>query len=192
MVSDNTKDRILEISLKLFSDKGYAALSMRDLSEAIGIRASSIYYYFKSKQEIFDALLQRAETMTNVLKATFFQALNSSEKVASEEFVRAGVAFVTMYLQNEQIAPLLHALESERFHNSKANETWQKMLFAVPIEHEAKVFKVLYERGLIKNQDADELAAEYHGIEMLGYFTGDTERMAKALESFYKRVFVGN
>ena len=110
MVSDNTKDRILEISLKLFSDKGYAALSMRDLSEAIGIRASSIYYYFKSKQEIFDALLQKAETMTNELKATFFQALNSSEKVASEEFVRAGVAFVTMYLQNEQIAPLLHAL----------------------------------------------------------------------------------
>lgn len=192
MPQDNTKDRILETSLKLFSEKGYAALSMRDLSDAVGIRTSSIYYYFKSKQDIFDALLQKAEAMTDALKASFFQALNSSENVVCEDFVRAGVAFVTVYLQNEKIAPLLHALESERFHNQQADETWQKMLFSVPIEHEENVFKVLYERGLIKNQNADELAAEYHGIEMLGYFTGDTERMAKALESFYNRVFSEN
>ena len=192
MTSDNTKDRILEKSLKLFSDKGYAALSMRDLSKAVGIRTSSIYYYFKSKHDIFDALVQKAVAMTEDLKATFFQALNSSENVACEDFVHAGVAFVTGYLQNDKIAPLLHALESERFHNSDADTTWQKMLFCLPMEHEAKVFKVLYERGLIKNQDAEALAAEYHGIEMLGYFTGDIERMSKALESFYNRVFVKN
>ncbi len=192
MPQDKTKDRILETSLKLFSEKGYAALSMRDLSDAVGIRTSSIYYYFKSKQDIFEALLQKAEAMTDALKASFFQALDSSENVACEDFVRAGVAFVTGYLQNEKIAPLLHALESERFHNQQADETWQKMLFSVPIEHEAKVFKMLYERGMIKNQDAEALAAEYHGIEMLGYFSGDIERMAKALESFYNRVFAGN
>ena len=33
------------------------------------------------------------------------------------------------------------------------------------------------------------LAGEYHGIIMLGYFTGDTGRLMKTLENFYTRIF---
>ena len=37
--------------------------------------------------------------------------------------------------------------------------------------------------------DADRLAGEYHGIIMLGYFTGDMDRMVRDLTAFYSRVF---
>ena len=66
---------------------------------------------------------------------------------------------------------------------------WRKMLFDDPIEHETKVFEMLAARGDIRETDAAKLAGEYHGIIMLGYFTGDTGRLMKALEDFYSRIF---
>ena len=50
----NTKDRILEIALDLFSKRGFSAVSIRDISSTVGIKESTIYYYFTNKQDIFD------------------------------------------------------------------------------------------------------------------------------------------
>ena len=189
MAGEETKELILQKSLELFSTKGYAALSMRDLAKEVGIQSSTIYYYFKSKQDIFNALVQKANQLSNEMVQSFYEALNSSKKIDCKSFVKAGVFFVTGYLLNDKIAPLLQTLESERFHNKEADTTWQKMLFLVPISHDAKVFKLLYEKHLIKNPKAQELAIEYHGIVMLGYFTGNIKAMSVALETFFHRVF---
>ena len=191
MGSDETKELIMKTALDMFSKKGYSAVSMRDISGAVGIRASSIYYYFKGKQDIFDAIVKRADSLTTELKGMFFKALGNLTEVKCESFVLAGKAYVTGYLHNENIEPLIQMLENERFHDSKANDLWKKMLFDAPIEHEALVFKVLFESGIIKNKEAEKLAAEYHGIVMLGYFTDDLKRLEDSLTDFYKRVFEG-
>ena len=65
------------------------------------------------------------------------------------------------------------------------------MLFDAPIEHETLVFKTLYDNGIIKSNESEKLAAEYHGIVMLGYFTDDLKRLEISLADFYKRVFGG-
>ena len=122
MGSDETKELIMKTALDMFSKKGYSAVSMRDISGAVGIRASSIYYYFKGKQDIFDAIVQRADSLTNELKGMFFKALGNSTEVKCESFVLAGKAYVTGYLHNENIEPLIQMLENERFHDSKAND----------------------------------------------------------------------
>ena len=189
MSADGTKELIISTALDMFSKKGYSAVSTRDISGAVGIRTSSIYYYFKSKQDIFDALIQMADAMTTELKGVFFNALGSTTEVRCEDFVMAGRLFVTGYLQNEKIGPLLQTLESERFHDENANEIWTKMLFTAPLEHETMVFKTLYERGIIKEKDAAKLASEYQAIVMLGYFTNDIERLEASLTDFYKKVF---
>jgi AcrR family transcriptional regulator len=55
----NTKDQILEVSLKLFSEKSYYGASIRDIAKEIGKRESSIYNHFKSKEEIFEQLIEK-------------------------------------------------------------------------------------------------------------------------------------
>lgn len=51
--SDLTKRaRILEEAAKLFRHQGYAATTLRQIAEATGIMAGSIYYHFSSKEEI--------------------------------------------------------------------------------------------------------------------------------------------
>ena len=189
MPKENRKEQIIQEALKLFSEKGFAAVSMRDLAESVGISVSSIYHYYESKQALVRDMIVRANELTVKARDSFFRILNSTEKVECEPFVRAGMMYVTAYLRHEQIDPLLRMLESERFHELAAEETWQRMMFTDPITHEAKVFELLASRGEIRETGADRLAGEYHGIVMLGYFTGDMDRMARDLTAFYHRVF---
>lgn len=49
MEEKNTRELIMQEALDLFAAKGYAAVSMRDIAAAVGIRASSIYHHFSGK-----------------------------------------------------------------------------------------------------------------------------------------------
>ena len=55
---EDTKQRILEKSLELFSTKGYDAVSVGEIAKAVGIKAPSLYNHFPSKQAIFDAIVE--------------------------------------------------------------------------------------------------------------------------------------
>ena len=191
MPKESTKDTIMKEALRLFAEKGYAAVSMRDLAEAVGISASTIYHYFESKEVLFQDMVRQANELTARARDSFLRVLEGTEKVECGPFVHSGMMYVTAYLRHEKIDPLLRMLESERFHEPAAEDTWQKMMFTDPIAHETKVFEMLAARGEIQETDADRLAGEYHGIIMLGYFTGDTDRMALNLTAFYNRVFTG-
>ena len=189
MEEKNTRELIMQEALIMFAAKGYAAVSMRDIAAAVGIRASSIYHHFSGKQELFDALVEKANDVKNSLKAAFLNAFAGIGSVEQEPFVQAGLFFLTGYLQNPQVAPLLMVLECERFHSEEADRAWKELLFLAPLEHEANVFRMLKERHEIIDVPAEELAAEYQAAIMLAYFTGDVEQLQKQLQHFYKRVF---
>ena len=52
----STKEKIMDVAIKLFSDRGYDRVSMRDIAGMVGIKASSIYNHFSSKREILKGL----------------------------------------------------------------------------------------------------------------------------------------
>jgi TetR/AcrR family transcriptional regulator len=54
----HVRQRILEAAESLFADKGFAATSISDITEASGVGRSLIYYYFRDKQELHDSILQ--------------------------------------------------------------------------------------------------------------------------------------
>ncbi|MCH7837533.1 MAG: TetR/AcrR family transcriptional regulator [Chloroflexi bacterium] len=53
-----TRKQILDASLRLFSEKGFARTSVRDIASAAGITDAAIYYHFSSKRELFEALFE--------------------------------------------------------------------------------------------------------------------------------------
>ena len=76
MEEKNTRELIMQEALDLFAAKGYAAVSMRDIAAAVGIRASSIYHHFSGKQELFEALIQKANGVKDSLQAVFLNAFS--------------------------------------------------------------------------------------------------------------------
>ena len=57
MGKNNTKQVILNESLKLFAIKGFDGVSVRDIAGKVGIKQSSLYKHFENKQAIFNSLL---------------------------------------------------------------------------------------------------------------------------------------
>ena len=58
MKQEDTKQKILDKALALFSSRGYDAVSVGEIAQAVGIKAPSLYNHFPSKQAIFDALVE--------------------------------------------------------------------------------------------------------------------------------------
>lgn len=55
-----TAERLLEISLREFTQKGFDATSMRDLAKAAGLSAGAFYYHFPSKEAVIQVFYENA------------------------------------------------------------------------------------------------------------------------------------
>ena len=79
------KTKIINISAQLFKEKGYSAVTMRDIAQAMDIKAASLYNHIKSKQEILVLIIiEIAEEFTSVMNeivASETSAINKIEKV---------------------------------------------------------------------------------------------------------------
>lgn len=53
---------ILDTAEQLFSDKGYRGTTISDIAKTMGTAQGMLYYYFKSKEEILEALINRQST----------------------------------------------------------------------------------------------------------------------------------
>ena len=58
MKQENTKQKILDKALELFSAQGYDSVGVGEIAKAVGIKAPSLYNHFPSKQAIFDAIVE--------------------------------------------------------------------------------------------------------------------------------------
>jgi AcrR family transcriptional regulator len=57
-----TRDRILLEAARLFRHHGYAATTLREVADAAGVKAGSIYYHFESKEQILGEVLDKGIT----------------------------------------------------------------------------------------------------------------------------------
>lgn len=66
MKKQTRKQEIVKVAAKLFKEKGYSAVTMRDLAKEMGIKAASLYNHIDSKQAILkDIVISIAEDFTN-------------------------------------------------------------------------------------------------------------------------------
>lgn len=65
MKPETRKEEIIKTAAKLFKEKGYSAVTMRDLATAMGIKAASLYNHIASKQDILkEIIISLAEAFT--------------------------------------------------------------------------------------------------------------------------------
>lgn len=55
---NKTKRKIFETSMKLFSEKGYDATSIEEITATVGVAKGTLYYHFSNKEEIFNFLVE--------------------------------------------------------------------------------------------------------------------------------------
>lgn len=81
---ETRKEEIILIAAKLFKEKGYSAVTMRDLAAAIGIKAASLYNHISSKQDILEAIvIDMAEGFTDGMEVIISSEENTIAKLTS-------------------------------------------------------------------------------------------------------------
>jgi len=81
-VIQNTKENIINMARKLFSERTYLAVSMSDIANKLNITKAALYYHFTGKAEIYKKVLEKVfnELEEEILKATS-QVQNPKEKL---------------------------------------------------------------------------------------------------------------
>ena len=119
---EDTKQRILEKSLELFSTKGYDAVSVGEIAKAVGIKAPSLYNHFPSKQAIFDAILETTSAHYQKDTAEISVHVQDSQKDIpvfshiSEELLAEKVRQIFLYsLHDKTISQFRRMMTLEQF-----------------------------------------------------------------------------
>ena len=55
---NRTKRKIFNVAMKLFSEKGYDATSVEEITATVGVAKGTLYYHFSSKEEIYNFLIE--------------------------------------------------------------------------------------------------------------------------------------
>lgn len=74
---------VLNKAAELFVTKGFDATSKQDIADAVGLQRTSLYYYFKSKEEVLAALVEDVSMLSaeKLMKTATRADLSSDEKL---------------------------------------------------------------------------------------------------------------
>ncbi|MFV2045866.1 TetR/AcrR family transcriptional regulator [Metabacillus sp. YM-086] len=160
-MTKNTKDKIFETALDLFSQKGYSAVSIREITRTVGIKESSLYNHFKNKEQILESILTHFRTdfsKTMPPLEALDEILNNS---TTDAFFKAGHRNFKTYMENVHAQKMWRVLQVEQFREPMARDIILTDFFQSTIDFLEIVFKKLIEMNRIKPVDPRLLAVEY-------------------------------
>lgn len=112
-----TKDRILDSALNLFSERGYDGVGVDLIAEEAGIKGPSLYKHFNGKEEILEALIEKAESYYYV---NFGSANNPGKTPSSmEELIALSLKRIQFTLHDPMIKKVRRMLAMEQFRNHR-------------------------------------------------------------------------
>ncbi len=197
MKKEDTKEKILDVALLMFSKYGYDAVTVDDIAKEVGIKAPSLYNHFRSKRAIFDALFSSTATMyeENTEKVNVHVA-DANKDISvfvdiSEEMLFEKVKQIFEYsLHNEKISRFRKMMTIEQFRSSDISKLFSERYVNRFVNYHAQIFSGLIEAGRIINQDPYSLALMYVSplMVLIGECDRDIEKEKECLEKLKKHV----
>ena len=158
-MANDTKERILDAALEMFSRNGYAGTNIRELSASLGLVKSGVYKHFESKEAIWNALLDK-------MIAYYEEHFGSAEHLPRvpdtlEELVSMTMQMVNITVRDERIVMTRKLLSIEQFRDERARELATKHFLTGLTDMFTRLFRGMMDKGLLRNDDPKMLAFAY-------------------------------
>ena len=208
MKQEDTKQRILDKALELFSSQGYDSVSVGEIAKAVGIKAPSLYNHFSGKQAIFDAIVEstaaRYESDTGKIN---IHVQDSAQDIPVFTEITEAALFdkvrqIFEYsLHNEPISRFRRMMTIEQFRSPELAALYSRRYVERVLDYHAGIFRALIAAGEITAEDPDALAMMYVSpvLTLIGICDRQPEREQECLGKlqnhvrlFFRMVHGGN
>ena len=155
----DTKERILDEALRQFSEKGYDGTNIRELTASLGLVKSSMYKHFKSKEEIWNSLLDK-------MIAYYAEHFGSAENLPPVPDSLEGLVAMTMKMadvtiHDEMIIMTRKLLSIEQYRDERASQLATKHFLTGLTDMFTHIFEGMMNKGLLRRDDPEMLAFAY-------------------------------
>lgn len=193
----DTKHRILDEALTLFSERGYANVYVGDIAERVGIKAPSLYKHFKSKRAIFEAIIEemnlRFTEQARSLNISGTSAMEDSEiykKMSETDLTRLGRELFLYYLHDDYTKRFRKMLTIEQFHDKELAEIYSRLYVDDPLSYQGMLLGMVAASGLLKTDDVEIMTLHFYApiYMLLTVCDRDPEREDHALETLDRHI----
>ncbi len=157
----NTKERILDAAIDLVSRKGFDAMSIREIAREVGIRESSIYNHFKSKDEILDTIIEYFITELSRSYPGEVPMETLLAQYGAKGFMNVASRAYLQRLNRPRIAKIWRIISIELSHNTKIRVFFKKVMVETPVMSWEQTFRMMMDLGYIRESDTNVLAREF-------------------------------
>lgn len=194
MEGNTTRQRALEAALELFSRRGYQAVSMGDIAGALGIKAPSLYKYFRGKEELYAALYPQLEEHYTALWAAaerrqrqLERDLTALEVLSAEGLEQETLAWFRSELEGPQAGAFRRLMAQGQFEDGAVLDRW---LWTEPLALYEGFFTRLIQREILRRGDPHVMAVEYLAplFQLLARQDRDPARREECLEEARRHI----
>ncbi len=156
-----TKEKIFQAAVELFSKNGYPGVSMQQIADRVGIKKSSIYNHYESKDDILKQIYIRF--MEEMIEATPTKEMIKKEMAESTSIVEFWKKRIKKQYEksaSSEAGKLRHVVSMEQYRDKRAGALIIKETERM-IEVTAMIFKMMMKKKLIKKDDPLKLATEF-------------------------------
>ncbi|WP_029210232.1 TetR/AcrR family transcriptional regulator [Arsenicicoccus bolidensis] len=196
-----TRERLLAAALERFSRDGWGGTSIRDLARDVGIRESSVYKHFGSKQEIFDALLERADARLATVASGLGVVVDSPPAavpayvgITEQRLVEVADGFFTAVLHDAELVALRRLFVVNQYRDPEIGRRLRDYWVGRPVAFQSAVFTELIATGELRpGLDPEMVALSFFGPVLALIQLAETgeadEQRARAMLAAHVRHF---
>lgn len=162
-------EKLLDAALTLFSEKGYGNVYVGHIADAVGIKAPSLYKHYKSKQDIFDAILEEMKKSYEKQAGNLGMNGNSIDMdgnlfstISEDKLVEMGTGLFLYFLHDDYTQKFRKMLTIEQFHNSELAGLYSKQYLDDPLQYQTGLFSLISTGGNLKQYDSNMMALQFY------------------------------
>ena len=162
----NTKEKIFHVSLDLFSQKGYDSVSIREIADEVGIKKSSSYSHYPSKEsilmDIFDYFTDQFEYNPIINNDEIKLDENNPFLEDPELFYHKGSEAIKQMMFQETNFKIWKMILIQMHHNESIKLFFQNEILVKPLVFWNGFFTLLKEKGIIRQDSNPKLLAKQY------------------------------
>lgn len=160
-IRNATKNKIIVVSISLFAEKGYSGVSIRDITRTVGIKESSLYKHFKSKEELIETIFYNFRLACNTILPPMDQVELIARNMSVKEFLLQGWINFKNHIDEPIYEHIWRIIYIEQFRHSLAKEIYRQDIVKRTIDCLQTIFQLMIDYGKLKPVDTTLLAREY-------------------------------